>query len=52
MTGEKKNYLYDEWDDDESEGIRLMSLKDAEKLVIKKALIHIPLKIEPKQQKF
>ena len=26
--------------DDESEGIRLMSLKDAEKLLIKKALIH------------
>ena len=26
--------------DDDSEGIRLMSLKDAEKLLIKKALIH------------
>ncbi len=36
--GEKRTQIAVQ--DDESEGIRLMSLKDAEKLLIKKALIH------------
>ena len=36
--GEKRTQIAIQ--DDESEGIRLMSLKDAEKLLIKKALIH------------
>ena len=38
MIGERRTTSM--MSDDESEGIRLMSLKDAEKLLIKKALIH------------